>query len=325
MKIPRRDVFKYAGLASSSLLNSKAATTKPGMPGPFPGRVVGVEHPACIVGGVYQAEPVRKIMEKGMTALTGAPSWTEAWRTFFEKGDIVGIKVSPVGGAKLCSDAAVLHSILNGLKAAGLADRDIIVFSRYRQETLAAGIDKWVPPGVRMAFAAEAYNDEQLDMDGYDPDHFMEMALIKPGENLIDPRYRRSYVCKVVTRQINKFINLPVLKHHQSAGVTIALKNMSHGMVNNVNRSHAATGGATDPGPHPAQHELHRVDDLDLPQPLDQREELAERRHGPTLVRRRPCRGRQAVPPRQRPPTPTSAASRPPAACRRAECRCRTS
>ncbi|MBV9227094.1 MAG: DUF362 domain-containing protein, partial [Acidobacteriaceae bacterium] len=33
-------------------------------------------------------------------------------------------------------------------------------------------------------------------------------------------------------------INLPVLKHHQSAGVTITLKNMSHGFVNNVNRSH---------------------------------------------------------------------------------------
>jgi uncharacterized protein (DUF362 family) len=37
---------------------------------------------------------------------------------------------------------------------------------------------------------------------------------------------------------VNKIINLPVLKHHQSAGVTIALKNMSHGFVNNVNRSH---------------------------------------------------------------------------------------
>lgn len=243
MKIPRRDILKYAGLAASTLLNSKAATTKPGMPGPFPGRVVGVEHAACIVSGVYQAEPVRRMMEKGMTALTGAPGWTDAWRTFFEKGDIVGIKVSPVGGAKLCSDAAVLHSILDGLKAAGLANRDIIVFNRYRQETYAAGIDKWVPAGVRMEFASEAYNDVQLDMEGYDPDHFMEMALIKPGENLNDPRYRRSHVCKVVTRQINKFINLPVLKHHQSAGVTIALKNMSHGMVNNVNRSHLTPTG----------------------------------------------------------------------------------
>jgi hypothetical protein len=243
MKIPRRDILKYAGLAATTLLNSKAATTKPGMPGPFPGRVVGVTHPACIVSGVYRAEPVRRMMEKGMTALTGAPGWTDAWRTFFEKGDVVGIKVSPVGGAKLCSDAAVLHAILDGLKEAGLANRDIIVFNRYRQETYAAGIDQWVPPGVRMEFASEAYNDVQLDMEGYDPDHFMEMALIKPGENLNDRRYRRSYVCRVVTRQINKFINLPVLKHHQSAGVTIALKNMSHGMVNNVNRSHLTPTG----------------------------------------------------------------------------------
>jgi len=238
MEIPRRDVLKFAGLASAAILKSRAATSKPGMPGPFPGRVISVEHPGCIAGGVYQAEPVRRMMEKGMTALTGAPTWADAWRSFFEKGDIVGIKVSPVGGAKLCSDPIVLRTILSGLKDAGLDDRDIIVFSRYRQETYEAGIDKWVPPGVRLEFASEAYNDVQLDMEGYDPDHYMEMALVKSGENADDPRYRRSYVCKIVTRQINKFINLPVLKHHQSAGVTIALKNMSHGMVNNVNRSH---------------------------------------------------------------------------------------
>jgi uncharacterized protein (DUF362 family) len=66
----------------------------------------------------------------------------------------------------------------------------------------------------------------------------MEMALIKPGENANDPHFRRSYVSKTVTSHVNKIINLPVLKHHQSAGVTIALKNMSHGFVNNVNRSH---------------------------------------------------------------------------------------
>jgi uncharacterized protein (DUF362 family) len=227
-----------AGAAVLGQVHSKAATTKPGMPGPYPGRVIAVEHPGCITSGVYQAEPVRKMMEKGMTALTGAPAWTDAWRTFFEKGDVVGIKVCPVGGAKLCSDATVLHAVLDGLKEAGVPAGDVIVFNRYRQETLDAGIDKWVPKGVRMAFASEAYNNTQLDMQGYDPDHFMEMALIKPGENLNDPHYRRSYVCRVVTRQINKLINLPVLKHHQSAGVTIALKNMSHGMVNNVNRSH---------------------------------------------------------------------------------------
>src|SRR5213592_1640548 len=173
-------------MASSAMLgqiHSKAATAKPGMPGPFPGRVVGVEHPGCIVSDAYQAEPVRKMMEKGMTALTGVPGWTDAWRTLFEKGDVVGIKVSPVGGAKLCSDATILHNILDGLSQAGVPARDVIVFNRYRQETLAAGIDKWVAPGVRLEYASEAYNEIQLDMGGYDPHHFMEIALIKPGEN----------------------------------------------------------------------------------------------------------------------------------------------
>src|SRR5438067_5366243 len=105
-----------AGAAALGQPHSKAATTKPGMPGPFPGLVVGVEHPGSILNGAYQAGPVRKMMEKGMTALTGAPGWTDAWRSFFEKGDVVGLKVSAVGGPTLCSDATVLHNVLDGLK-----------------------------------------------------------------------------------------------------------------------------------------------------------------------------------------------------------------
>jgi uncharacterized protein (DUF362 family) len=52
---------------------------------------------------------------------------------------------------------------------------------------------------------------------------------------------RRSYVSKLLVRQVNKVINLPVLKHHDAAGVTITLKNLSHGFVNNVERSHATS------------------------------------------------------------------------------------
>ena len=145
MNTTRRDLLKYAAMAGAAALgqaHSKASTSEPRMPGPFPGLVVAVEHPGSIVNGAYQTGPVRQMMEKGMTALSGAPGWSEAWRSFFEKGDVVGIKVSPVGGRTLCSDATVLHAILDGLKEAGVAGRDVIVFSRYRQETLDAGIDK---------------------------------------------------------------------------------------------------------------------------------------------------------------------------------------
>jgi putative transposase len=72
----------------------------------------------------------------------------------------------------------------------------------------------------------------------------------------------------------------------------------------------AAAGRVAHVGPHAAQHEQHRVDDLDRPRPLDQREELAERQHGAALVRRRHDRSQQAVPPRQRPPSPARAPRR---------------
>jgi uncharacterized protein (DUF362 family) len=239
MKLGRR-TFLETSLAAAAMLPSqvRAQSGKLGIPGPYPGRVIAIEHPGCISGGLYQRAPIDAMMHRGMQELTGAPSWQDAWRTFFEKGDVVGIKVSPVGGRQLCSDAFVMASILDGLQSAGVAIRDVIVFSRYRDEITDAGIDKWLPSGVRHTAPSQQYDNVQLDMEGYDPAHYMEMALIKPGENVNDVHYKRSYVSKVVTTQVNKIINLPVLKHHQSAGVTIALKNMSHGFVNNVNRSH---------------------------------------------------------------------------------------
>ena len=51
----------------------------------------------------------------------------------------------------------------------------------------------------------------------------------------------RSHLGMLVTRVVNKIVALPVLKDHGSAGVTGALKNMSHGSVNNVARSHSNT------------------------------------------------------------------------------------
>jgi hypothetical protein len=241
MRAGRREFIRsaFATTAAAMAQASKGAENqKFGIPGPYPGRVIAVEHSGSIVRGAYQRAPIKQMLERGMTELTGAPNWQDAWRVFFEKGDVVGIKVSPVGGRDLCSDALVLASILDGLQQAGVPNRDVIVFNRYREEAIEAGIDKWLPAGVRFEAASERYDRVQLDMGGYDAGHYMEMALIKPGENPNDPHYKRSYVAKVVTQKVNKIINLPVLKHHQSAGVTIALKNMSHGFVNNVNRSH---------------------------------------------------------------------------------------
>src|ERR1700721_1568304 len=90
-----------AAAATATLSQSKAAVAKNlGLPGPDPGRVIAIEHSGSIIADVYQKETIQQMMQRGMTELTQAPSWQDAWRTFFEKGDVVGIKVCPVGGPK---------------------------------------------------------------------------------------------------------------------------------------------------------------------------------------------------------------------------------
>src|SRR5258708_37372857 len=107
----RRDFLKSAFLAAvaQSATVRAATSTKLGIPGPYPGRVIEVHHPRSIVSGAHQPAPVTDMMRKGMMSLTGAPSWADAWTVFVEPGDVVGVKARPVGGTTLRSDAIVLN------------------------------------------------------------------------------------------------------------------------------------------------------------------------------------------------------------------------
>lgn len=231
--------FSLQALAGGAQTSSKAAASPLAIPGKHRGRVVSVSHPESIVSGRYQAEPVQQMMRRGMTELTGAGGWPDAWKQFVTPGEVVGIKVNPVGG-KLCVSAPeVVREIIAGLNAAGIPNKDIVVYDRYRDQFLGIGFDKWLPSGVRWSAATKDYDPIQHAIEGYDPDHYMDMALTHPGEDVSNLTARRSYAAKYITREVDKLINLCLLKDHQSAGITIALKNLSHGFVNNVARSHS--------------------------------------------------------------------------------------
>lgn len=255
MKLNRRECLKAlaamtGGLATTAVGSAKTLAlaargesrteaSKLAMPGPYRGRVVAVRNPAVLASGQYQAEEIRRMMRLGMTELTGADGWTGAWRRFFEPGDVVGIKVNPVGQPHVISDATVVREIIAGLEAVGVKRRDIVVYDRYRMEFLRAGFDKWLPEDVRTSYATQRFDPTQQAIEGYDPDHYIDMALTLPGFSVDNVTARRSYAARFITREVNKLVSLPVLKDHQSAGVTLALKNLSHGLVNNVNRSHS--------------------------------------------------------------------------------------
>ena len=71
-----------------------------------------------------------------------------------------------------------------------------------------------------------------------DIDHEMRSSYIDYAMSVIVGRALPDVRDGLKPSQVDKLINLCVLKDHQSAGVTVALKNLSHGLVNNVARSH---------------------------------------------------------------------------------------
>jgi len=219
-----------------------------GIPGPYPGRVIEARNPAMIKEGVKNRDAIKETLARGMKELTGADDDVEAWRTFFEPGDVVGIKMNPVGTPLANSSSELMLEVIEGLKAAGVKTRDMFVFERYKQEFIAAGMHKDVPDGIRWGGLTPENDPSQLQLSwpgddpvaGYDPDEYMTMQLVSRGSDPKDDRTVRSHLGLLVTKRVNKLVLLPVLKDHGSAGVTGALKNMSHGLVNNVARSHSS-------------------------------------------------------------------------------------
>jgi hypothetical protein len=246
------------------------------MPGPFPGRVVEVHRPDAVSDqNIVNQAAVASMLDRGMTELTGADGGDvqAAWGRFFQKGDVVGVKINPVGrkpkpgeGGRVpgavgaISSHALVVEVVRRLQDVGVQPQDIVVYDRYAEEFIDAGYADLVErelPGVRWAASAVRYSFTQVDVTGfddgrdgerlsveaqrrvtgYDPDVFTVMGFCGP-QHKNDERRFRSHLSLIATRLVDKIITLPVLKDHRSAGVTLALKNLSHGHNNNVSRSH---------------------------------------------------------------------------------------
>jgi hypothetical protein len=206
--------------------------------------VIEVHHPGSVYEEVkIRQTPVRDMLAKGMTALTGAPHETDAWRRFFEPSDAVGIKICPVGRIYAMSRYETVLEIVAALNRVGVKNKNIIVFDRYFEEFLEAGYHKILPDGVHMGWSSRTASGTQVETDGYDERYYADFKRVYPGQSLHNPLARRSHVCAIVSKRVNKVINVPCLKDHGSAGVTIALKNLSHGLTNNVSRTHMGPDG----------------------------------------------------------------------------------
>jgi hypothetical protein len=235
----------------------KAPRTASSLPGPFPGRVVEVCDPASVSGAAVDAAAVRTMFEKGIAALTGK-NLASSFGLFFNKDDVVGIKINPVGAGLISTRLEVVDAIIGWLAANGLPRRNIVVWDRFDYMVKDAGFTPQRFPGVSFEglqtmdeAAAEGKakdnsrwlrpDGSHVSADNFDKDvyYWADVEGSKDeaylNQHVFNGKY--SYFGKLLTRRLTKIINVPVFKNTGNA-ISMATKNIGYGAVCNTNRLH---------------------------------------------------------------------------------------
>lgn len=231
--------------------------TKSSLPGLFPGKVVAVKDEQAMNEGGVNAKVVAGMFEKGMHALTGK-SLAKSFKLFFNKNDIVGIKVNPVGAGLISTRLEVVDAVIAWLRRGGIPAANIIIWDRFDYMLADAGFTAARYPGIGIEglqtmdeAAAEGKSQDDsrwLDKNGrhvseknFDLEAYyfadVEAPQDKPylNQHVFNGKY--SYFGKLLTRTLTKIINIPVFKNTGN-GISMASKNLGYGAVCNTNRLH---------------------------------------------------------------------------------------
>jgi len=203
----------------------------PGMPGPYPGKVVSVKSAKCLSedGLKIDGEVVREMMERGMRALTGEAKAIDSWRRFFTPDDVVGVKVNAGGRPWVVSSHEVVAETIRNLMAVGVKPQQIHIYERFQGQLDQVNYAPSLPEGVNI-FAAERANARN-DNQNYDPRVYVEADFFGEDDT-------RSNMMRLVSQKLTKIINIPNMKDHGATGATGCLKNIAYGSFSNVARTH---------------------------------------------------------------------------------------
>jgi hypothetical protein len=228
---PVRSLQVRSDTPALRIVSSYSPAAIPGMPGPYPGRVVSVKSDECVdtSTGAADDQIVREMMARGMRALTGASTTADAWRRFFEPADLVGIKVNCGGYPHCVSAYEIVAHVVRQLMGIGVPASQIYVYERFQNQMDEVNYAPHLPRGVQIVAAERA--NRNVDNSGYDTATYLEADFFGEEDT-------RSNMMRLVSRRLTKIINIPNMKDHGATGVTGCLKNIAYGSFSNVARTH---------------------------------------------------------------------------------------
>ena len=167
-------------------------------------------------GTTVDSSRVLSLLDRAMQTVFSADHPAEPWKRLVHPGDTVGLKVNTLGGRGLSTNVQLVEAICERLKEAGIKAHDIIIWDRETDEMDHVGFHTVTADNKVQCFGT--------DHVGYEDDL---ATWGKVGSRL----------SKILTQRTNVMINVPILKDHEGAGVTIAMKNM-YGVIHNPNKCH---------------------------------------------------------------------------------------
>ena len=198
-------------------------------------RVVIVEDSEATAFFRPRLEKVQAIIARAITNLTGKTTPPAAWRSLVTPQDVVGIKVYCTPGPTCGSRPAVVAAVIEGLIEAGISATNIIVWDKHLTDLAEAGFPEFARRyGVRVESGTATGYDEKASYENSLLGSLIwgDMEFGKKG----DVVGRNSYVSKLVTREMNKIINITPLLNNNLTGVNGNLCGLALGSVDNTGR-----------------------------------------------------------------------------------------
>ncbi|HWV46343.1 MAG TPA: DUF362 domain-containing protein [Nitrospira sp.] len=193
----------------------------------------------------YKTNPrvVREMVNRLVIAATGQPDVAKAWGSLVSPSDRVGIKISAAGGDLFTTHHDVVNAIVDGLAAAGHSRSSIIVWDRSVGGIKEAGYRKGV----------DGYQVKAIPPhDGYDPKAILTAPIVgklvwgdyefvgdigkMPLLAEADATSNVSHFAKIISSEVDKIINVPVMSVSETNGIAGCIYNMTIPNIDNWRR-----------------------------------------------------------------------------------------
>jgi len=171
-------------------------------------------------GETLDPDRLLALLDRSMQAYFDRDDPVEPWKMLFRPDEIVGLKVNCLSGLGNSTSPELVEAVCERLQQAGVPAQNILIWDRLNKDLDKGGFKiRYEGRGVR-CFGNEAMGFED------------ELSTFGQAGSLL---------CRTLTRACDCVINMPVVKDHSIAGVTISLKNM-FGAIHNPNKYHLNVG-----------------------------------------------------------------------------------